>query len=282
MATDATDEPTPPEERARHLLGILDLQPAGWDRFLAPTPAEGPPRLFGGQVASQAIRAATLTVADGRRTHSLHSYFIRPGRPGVPLELGVERTRDGRSFSTRRVTASQTGEAIFVLDASFHVDEAGDDWQAEGLPDDILRPDQLSDVTLDGSPFRRMNPFEILPIRRVQGFALHPCWIRLREPIPDDDALHVSALTYVSDLAVIGSARAPGSTAGWGGASLDHAVWFHRPVRVDEWLLFSVSPITNFGARGLARGSFQRLDGTLVASLSQECLLRPASPIPPP
>ena len=143
-------EPKPPEEPARHLLAILDLQPAGWDRFLAPTPAEGPPRLFGGQVASQAIRAATLTVAADRRTHSLHSYFIRPGRPGVPLELGVERTRDGRSFSTRRVTASQMGEAIFVLDASFHVDEPGDDWQADGLPDDILLPDQLQDVPLEG------------------------------------------------------------------------------------------------------------------------------------
>jgi acyl-CoA thioesterase-2 len=272
--TDPAPSPAP-------LQAILDLEAAGDDRFLAPTPAEGPPRLFGGQVASQAIRAATLTVGADRRTHSLHSYFIRPGRPGMPLELGVERTRDGRSFSTRRVTASQGGEAIFVLDASFHIDEVGDDWQADPLPE-VPTPAELSGVQLDGSPFRRMNPFEILPIHATQGFALHPCWIRLREPIPDDDALHVSALTYVSDLAVIGSARAPGSTAGFGGASLDHAVWFHRPVRVDDWLLFSVSPVTNYGARGLARGSFQRLDGTLVASLSQECLLRPASPIPPP
>jgi acyl-CoA thioesterase-2 len=267
-------------ERPRTLLEILDLQPVGVDRWVAPTPAEGPPRLFGGQVASQGIRAATLTVTPERRAHSLHSYFIRPGRPGTPLELSVERTRDGRSFSTRRVTASQENEPIFVLDASFHIDEPGDDWQAEPLPD-VPSPDELAGREPDGSPFRRMNPFEILPIRATSGFALHPCWVRLREMIDADDALHVAALTYVSDLAVIGSARAPGSTAGFGGASLDHAVWFHRPPRVDDWLLFSVDPLTNFGARGLARGSFQRLDGTLVASFVQECLLRPASPIPP-
>ncbi len=266
----------------RTIQQILDLQPVGAYRWEAPTPAEGPPRLFGGQVASQSLRAATLTVDDDRRTHSMHSYFIRPGRPGIPLELAVERTRDGRSFSTRRVTASQQGEPIFVLDASFHADEPGDDWQADPLPD-VPGPDEVADVHLDGSPFRRSNPFEILPVRPMQGFALHPAWIRLREPIePDNDAMHVSALTFISDMAVIGSARAPGSTAGWGGASLDHAVWFHRPVRVDQWLLFSVDPVTNYGARGLARGTFQRQDGTLVASLAQECLLRPASPIPPP
>ena len=278
--------PDPQPER-RTIQAILDLQPVGDDRWAAPTPAEGPPRLFGGQVASQALRASTLTVGPGRRTHSLHSYFIRPGRPGTPLELSVERTRDGKSFSTRRVTAAQQGEPIFVLDASFHVDEPGDDWQAEGLPEGTPLPDELAErgsmMGGPGSDFRRSLPFDILPLRPVQGFAMHPCWVRLREEIdPDDETLHQSALTFVSDLAVVGSARAPGSTAGWGGASLDHAVWFHRPVRVDQWLLFSVAPVTNYGARGLARGTFQRTDGTLVASLSQECLLRPASPIPPP
>jgi acyl-CoA thioesterase II len=275
----------------RRIHAILDLQPVGEDRWEAPTPAEGPPRLFGGQVASQTLRAATLTVGDDRRTHSLHSYFIRPGRPGTPLELAVERTRDGRSFSTRRVTAIQQGEAIFVLDASFHTAESGDDWQAAGLPPGTPSPAELVAARADafgsapgpGSDFRRSIPFEILPIRPTTGFAMHPCWVRLREEIdPDDWSMHQAALTFVSDLAVVGSARAPGSTAGFGGASLDHAVWFHRPVQVDQWLLFSVDPVTNYGARGLARGTFQREDGTLVASLAQECLLRPASPIPPP
>ena len=279
-------DPAPSPAR-RTIHAILDLRPVGDDRWEAPTPAEGPPRLFGGQVASQALRAATLTVGDDRRTHSLHSYFIRPGRPGTALELSVERTRDGRSFSTRRVTASQQGEAIFVLDASFHTEEPGDDWQAEGLAPDIPTPDELAGGDFGargpGSDFRRTIPFEILPVRPVTGFAMHPCWVRLREDIePDDWSMHHAALTFVSDLAVVGSARAPKSTAGWGGASLDHAVWFHRPVRVDEWLLFSVAPVTNYGARGLARGTFQRIDGTLVASLAQECLLRPASAVPPP
>lgn len=275
--TDASDD-----ERPRTLIDTLDLEPAGPDRFLALTPAEGPPRLFGGQVAGQSARAATLTVDPNRRLHSLHSYFIRPGRPGPPLEISVERTRDGRSFSTRRVTAAQGGEAIFVLDSSFHIDEEGDDWQPSydlGVPG----PDEVTDPIPGGSPFRRMNPFELRPLHPTEGFALHPCWVRLREPIPEDDApLHAAALTYVSDLAVVGSVRAPNSTAGWGGASLDHAVWFHRPVRVDQWHLFSVDPITNYGARGLARGTFHREDGTLVASMAQECLLRPAGTIPPP
>lgn len=285
-ASPATTDDAPPAGR-RTIQAILALEAVAEDRWEAPTPAEGPPRLFGGQVASQALRASTLTVEAGRRTHSFHSYFIRPGRPGTPLELSVERTRDGRSFSTRRVTAAQQGEPIFVLDASFHVDEPGDDWQAEGLEEGTPLPDELAERAPmtggAGSDFRRSLPFDILPIRPVTGFAMHPCWVRLREDIdPDDETLHQSALTFVSDLAVVGSARAPGSTAGWGGASLDHAVWFHRPVRVDQWLLFDVAPVTNYGARGLARGTFRRTDGTLVASLSQECLLRPASPIPPP
>lgn len=284
--SDAPSAPASPFGR-RTIHAILDLQATGDDRWEAPTPAEGPPRLFGGQVASQALRAATLTIGPDRRTHSFHSYFIRPGRPGTPLELSVERTRDGRSFSTRRVTAIQQGEAIFVLDASFHTEESGDDWQAEGLPEGTPLPEELAargaGADGPGSDFRRTIPFEIVPIRPVTGFAMHPCWVRLREDIaPDDWLMHQAALTFVSDLAVVGSARAPGSTAGWGGASLDHAVWFHRPVRVDEWHLFSVDPVTNYGARGLARGTFHATDGTLVASLAQECLLRPASPIPPP
>jgi acyl-CoA thioesterase II len=126
-------------------------------------------------------------------------------------------------------------------------------------------------------------PFEIRPVRPRQPWGLHPCWVRLREPIEADDSLHACALTYASDIAVVGSARAPGSTLEWGGASLDHAVWFHRPVRVDDWLLFSVDPVVNFGARGFAQGRFQTAGGVLAASMSQECVLRPAmSNMPPP
>lgn len=240
---------------------------------------------------------------------------MRPGRPGVPLQLVVERIRDGRSFATRRVTAVQEDEAIFVLDASFHVVEEGFDWQ-EPAPLGVPGPDEVPPRDLFGSrppwarsaaataeadassgdgsndadepePPRFRGPraamlFELRPVKLGEDFAIHPAWVRLREPIGDDPSMHASALTYISDMAVIRSAMAPGAPTSWGGASLDHAVWFHRPLRVDDWLLFSVDPVTNFGARGLARGSFHTVDGTLVASFVQECLLRSTGMPPPP
>lgn len=260
--------------RATPLLTLLDLEARGGDDFVAVAPGEGPGRLYGGQVASQALRAATLTVADGRLPHSLHAYFIRPGRPGVPLEIHVERTRDGGSFSTRTVWARQGGETIFSLIASFHGGEAGDDWQSGGLPD-VPPPDELEDPSAQGAMWGRFGTgFEIRPIRRAEGFRIHPCWVRLTEEIDDDPLLHACALTYISDRAVVGSARAPGSTARVNAASLDHSLWFHRPVRADEWLLFSVDPASNFGGRGLALGTFHTTDGVLVASIAQEALLR--------
>jgi acyl-CoA thioesterase-2 len=268
-------------------------------------------------------------VPDDRTVHSLHSYFVRPGRPATDLHLLVERIRDGRSFTTRRVTAVQEGAAIFVLDASFHVAEEGYDWNEPG-PADVPAPDSLSprdpfsnlpewarkaaeeaaknggnppltatdatssdeagdggDAPASGSTPRFRGPraaslFELRPLRLSEDFSLHPTWVRLKEPFGDDPAMHACALTYISDMAVIRSAVAPGAPISWGGASLDHAVWFHRPFRVDEWLLFSVDPVTNYGARGLARGSFRTVDGTLVASFVQECLLRSTGSPPPP
>jgi acyl-CoA thioesterase-2 len=266
------DQPSPPH--FGQLLDILALESSGEGRFLAPTPADGPPRLFGGQVASQAARAATLTVDPARSIHSLHAYFVRPGRSGVPVELTVDHTRDGRSFSTRRVAASQGGEDILLLDASFHIAEDGEDWQADPLPG-VPKPDDVRPPANADMRFRMMSrPFDLRPVRVNEGFPLHPCWVRVQEPLGDDLALHACALTYVSDLAVVGSVRRPGAALAWGGSSLDHAVWFHRPARVDQWLLFSVDPVVNFGARGLARGTFHTEDGTLIASIAQECLLR--------
>ncbi len=300
-------------------MRLLDLDTVEPDVFVAPTPAEGPPRLFGGQVASQSLRAATLTVPEDRFVHSLHSYFIRPGRPDTDLRLVVERIRDGRSFATRRVTAVQGDEAIFVLDASFHVAEEGYDWHVEAPPlapgpDDLdvdgpMGPGAIppwvkeaidarrasgeaTDAEIDqmlerARSMRRGGPFgglfDMRPLHTEGGFRPHPSWIRSTQPIGDDPALQACALTFVSDMAVVRSARAPGSDhSGWGGASLDHAVWFHRPFRVDDWLLFSVDPVTNHGARGLAKGSFHTIDGTLVASFVQECLLRSTGGPPPP
>ena len=273
------------ESRDR-LLELLDLKRVGADRFEAVTPADGPERLFGGQVASQTLRAATLTVDDGRPPHSLHAYFIRPGRPGIPLDLEVERTRDGRSFATRHVTASQDGEPIFNLSASFHVPEPGDDWQLPA-PADLGDPDSVVAPESPIMRFSTMRPFEIRPLHGPGpgGFpAIHPFWVRARNPLPDDPALHACVVAFMSDMGVVGSARAPGSTLPnrFMGASLDHAVWFHRPVRADEWLLFSVGPVTNFGARGLARGTMHDRQGTLVMSLMQEALLRDTGRVPLP
>lgn len=267
------------------LLSLLDLDVAGDDHFVATpaNPAEGPPRLFGGEVASQSLRAALLTVDPERPPHSLHAYFIRPGAPGVPLHLHVERTRDGRSFSTRHVTAAQNGDPIFVLSASFHVPEVGDDWH-EPASLDVPGPEEIAERDSPFSQFATMSPLDIRPVRPGAFFPdLHPMWVRSRDPLPDDPAIHSCVLTFISDMGVVGGARAPESTAPpFGGASLDHAVWFHRPARADEWLLFSVEPVSNAGARGLARGSFHDRNGVLVASVAQEALLRPTKMVPLP
>lgn len=262
-------------ERRSAILDLLNLEQVDADHFVAPSPSEGWGRLYGGQVASQALRAATLTVDPERLPHSLHSYFIRPGKPGVALDLSVERTRDGRSFSTRSVTASQEGEPIFTLIGSFHRPEEGDEWQERM---DLARIPKPDEVPTDGEmmPAGWNQGFDMVPLS-AEMFRPHPCWVRMREPIGEDPLLHACALTYISDRAVVGSARAPGASFRMAGASLDHSVWFHRPIRVDQWLLFSVDPVVNFGARGLARGTFHDLEGTLIASISQEALLRPTS-----
>jgi len=273
-------EPDPIER----FLALLDLEPLGDDRFTAITPAEGPPRLFGGQVAAQSLRAATLTVPADRLPHSLHAYFIRPGRPGIPLELTVERARDGRSFTTRRVSAAQEGEPIFVLDASFQIDEDGEDWQPEGSLD-VPGPDEIEVVESPMGRFSSMSPFDIRPAggRNPMGFPIHPFWVRLKGRLPDDPLLHACAITFVSDMGVVGSAPRPGTdrTRGFMGASLDHAVWLHVPARADEWLLFDVHPMRNAGARGLAHGTMRDQRGVLVASIAQEALLRPTMTVPP-
>jgi acyl-CoA thioesterase-2 len=271
-------------ETSDRLVRLLTLAKLGADRFEASTPGDGPGRLFGGQVAAQSLRAATLTVVAGRPPHSFHCNFVRPGRPGAPLILDVIRIRDGRSFTTRAVTASQAGEPIFFLAASFHGAEPGDDWQ---LPQDA--PPDLPDVdAVPESPFSRfesMMPFDIRPAagRSPMGFALHPFWVRVRDALPDEPSLHACCLAFMSDMGVVGSARAPTSTAvPFTGASLDHAMWFHRPARADQWLLFDVEPVSNYGSRALARGGMTTREGVLVASITQEALLRPAGTTPLP
>ncbi len=270
------------------LLALLELDPAGADRWIAPTPVDGWGRLFGGQVASQALRAATLTVEATRQVHSMHAYFIRPGRPGEPVELLVDRTRDGRSFTTRRVTALQGDEPILVLASSFAVEEDGVDWQRPA-PLDVPPPEELD---VERSFFTQMwarSPVDVRAVHEARSpesgpLRLHPLWMRTKQQLPDDPAVHRCALAFFSDIGVVGSAQAPQSTAAFrfGGASLDHAVWFHRPVRADEWILFSVEPVSNASARGLAIGTMHTRDGVLVASVVQEALLRGTGVAPMP
>ncbi|WP_329519115.1 acyl-CoA thioesterase [Spirillospora sp. NBC_01491] len=268
---------------AADVAALLDLTVLDDDVFTVPVAPARPGdtvqmRAFGGQVAGQALRAACRTVDPGRPPHSMHAYFIRPGRPDEPVRLDVARSRDGRTFSTRHVTAAQGGKPIFELIASFHDPEPGHAWQSGTRPD-VPPPDRLERSALP-SFFRYPGGFDIRLVNPSEPTAFpvrHPFWIRLSEPVGDDPALHASLIAYLTDMAVVSSAIAPDSRITLGTAvSLDHTVWFHRPARVDAWLLYSVDPVINHGARGLARGHLHTLDGALVASVAQEVLLRPA------
>jgi len=264
--------------RPELLVDILDLERIEVDIFRGRSPEEGPQRVFGGQVAGQALVAAGRTVPAERAVHSLHAYFIRPGDPEVPIVYTVDRTRDGRSFSTRRVTAIQHGSAIFTLSASFHRPEAGLEHQAP-MP---VAPDP------EGLPerSRRLRPVEIRyagepPWTHANGLPREPksmVWMRARGPLPDDPLFHVCAVAYASDMSLLDSVllahglswEAEGLTA----ASLDHAMWFHGPFRADEWLLYAQESPAASGARGLAQGRIFRRDGRLIASVVQEGLIR--------
>ena len=234
--------------------------------------------MFGGQVAGQALVAAGRTVPVERAVHSLHAYFIRPGDPEVPIVYTVDRTRDGRSFSTRRVTAIQHGQAIFTLSASFHRLETGLEHQVrmpaapdpDGMPERSRRLRQV-EIRYAGEP----------PWARADGLAREPrsmVWMRARGQLPDDPLIHVCAVAYASDMSLLDSVLlAHGLTwdaEGLTAASLDHAMWFHGPFRADEWLLYAQESPAASGARGLAQGRIFRRDGRLIASVVQEGLIR--------
>lgn len=254
------------------LVGVRHL---GDDVYEAAATPDGPPRLFGGQIAAQALLAAARTVDGERPAHSLHGYFILPGRPEVPVSYHVDRTRDGRSFSTRHVTARQDGAAIFELLASFHSPEPGIDWQTT--------PPPIAEVPATGSeplfPMTFARQLDVRPLgppAEDGGWRIHPYWVKTVHPIGDDPVLNTAVLTYVSDLALMAGARAPGAWVPMAAAaSIDHALWFHRIPVVDDWLLFSTETVANIGTRGLVRGSFHTSAGRLVATVTQEALLRP-------
>jgi acyl-CoA thioesterase-2 len=251
--------------------------------------------VFGGQVLGQALSAATQTVPGERKVHSLHSYFLRPGDVKKPIVYDVDRIRDGKSFTTRRVVAIQGGEAIFNLQASFHTPEPGFEHQApmpaqpppEGLESDQQRALKFAAMLPKGMAARATSEraFETRPVEPVDD-PFHPgkhpperaIWLRASAPLPDDEALHAYLLAYVSDAGFLSTALKPHGvtflTPGMHVASLDHLMWFHRAFRLDDWLLYVMDIPIAHGSRGFARGQIFTRDGTLVVSTAQEGLMR--------
>ncbi len=276
------------------LLSILDLEPLGDNCFRGISPDDGWRRVFGGQVIAQALVAAGRTV-DGRTPHSMHAYFILPGDPALPIDYAVELTRDGRSFTTRRVVALQSDRPIFSMSISFQIEETGFDHQL-AMPT-VPAPEDLPDLTsirsriADGAPdpirryWERDRPIELRPVdlrHYISDERLEPIqqvWFKARYPLPDDPGLHRCVLAYASDMTILDTSLfAHGSSVfdrAIQAASLDHALWLHRPFRADEWLLYNEDSPSASGARGFARGSIFKRDGTLVASVAQEGLIRP-------
>jgi acyl-CoA thioesterase-2 len=277
--------------RPKTLLDILDLERIEVDIFRGRSPDTRGQRVFGGQVAGQALVAAGRTVEPDRFVHSLHGYFIRPGDLEVPIVYTVDRTRDGRSFSTRRVTAIQHGRPIFTLSASFQVPESGLEHQ-DPMPD-APDPDSLPARNPPSDDDTQSVLQRLIEIRAVpDGEGRRPMiWMRASDRLPDDPLVHVCAVAYASDMSLLDSVLlAHGLTwdaEGLSAASLDHAMWFHGPFQADEWLLYVQESPAASGARGLAQGRIFRRDGRLVASVVQEGLIRVSGsaeggPGPPP
>jgi acyl-CoA thioesterase II len=275
-------------------LDLLDLEQIEVDIFCGRSPeGERRQRVFGGQVAGQALVAAGRTVPEDRPVHSLHAYFIRPGDPTVPLIYLVERVRDGRSFTTRRVTTIQHGKTIFTLSASFHRDEPGVE-HSDPMPD-VPPPDAIPTTAermekLFGPRVREWYDRNPIDIRHIGPLSFEAerdpslrttrnmVWLRADGDLPDDPLLHVCLMTYASDMTLLdsvllahGLSWADGQTTG---ASLDHAMWFHAPFRADRWLLYAQDSPVARGSRGLARGEVYTSGGNLVVSVVQEGLIR--------
>ncbi|OKK07746.1 acyl-CoA thioesterase [Streptomyces sp. CB03234] len=280
------------------LLDLLDLERIEQDIFRGQSRSAIVPRVFGGQVAAQALVAAGRTVPDNRLAHSLHAYFLRPGDPGAPIVYTVDRIRDGRSFTTRRVVAVQHGQPVFHLSASFQTYEDGLEHQAdmppapapETLPtaaellpryaDRFVHPDTVDrllearaavDLRYVGEP-----PYATAGTPREPRSQV---WFRTNGKLADDPLLHVCLATYVSDMTLLDSVLLAHGRGGWAvgdvvGASLDHAMWFHRPFRADEWLLYDQESPSASGGRGLGQARIYTQDGRLAISVIQEGVVR--------
>lgn len=279
------------------LLSILDLEPLEHNLFRGRGPREGWQRVFGGQVIGQALIAAVRTV-EARVAHSLHGYFLRPGDPAVPIIYEVDRIRDGRSFTTRRVVAIQHGAAIFSMAVSFQQAEPGFVHQSE-MPE-VPRPEDLpSEVELTArfvhklpsnirKYWERERPIELRPVdisrflSRERRTPVQHVWMRATEALPDDLAFHQCALAYASDFTLLDTALIAHGHLLFDPqlmlASLDHAIWFHHAFRADDWLLYAQDSPAASGARGFCRGSVFTRDGALVASVAQEGMIRERRP----
>ncbi|MBT6093678.1 MAG: acyl-CoA thioesterase II [Rhodospirillaceae bacterium] len=275
------------------LLDLLDLETLEADLFRGQAPKEDRQRVFGGHVIGQALVAAART-SEGRRPHSLHAYFLRPGDPKVPIIYDVDCIRDGRSFTTRNVVARQHGRPIYNMSVSLMVDEKGLEHQIS-MPD-VPDPDDLpeererraallhripeksqarfmADRAIEIRPIDPRDPVEPDPAPPIERY-----WARTRQPLPDDFDRHECVLAYASDITLLATCLVPHGTTWYGGkilsASLDHSMWFHRPFRADEWLLFDQTSPSSSGGRGLNFGNIFARDGRLVASMTQEGMVR--------
>jgi len=293
MAAPAENHPTP-EKIVADLVFLLELEARGADQFVGRRRPDGTGRVFGGQAIAQALGAASRTVDPEREVHSLHAYFLRPGSDELPIEYRVKRDLDGRSFSNRRVVASQDGKPILNLVASFQLPAEGPGHQHLPMPDvpqpEDLEPDVISARKLarhlpDGAlksmimrpqpvDFRSVEPRDWLQ-REIRP-PVSNLWFRTVAPLPADRALHRAVLAYISDFQLLGTALQPVSSVAnkVKAASLDHAMWFHDDFAVDDWLLYATDSPWSGNARGFGRGQIFARDGRLVASVTQEGMLR--------
>jgi acyl-CoA thioesterase-2 len=288
------DDNSAPQSALDALLATLDLERLEDNLFLGARGNEGWQRVFGGQVLGQALMAAARTVDADRSVHSLHGYFLLAGDPSRPIVYDVERIRDGGSFTTRRVKAIQHGRPIFSMSSSFHKAEPGFDHQSEmpqvPPPEELANPKDLIAGLIDALPqsmrsyWSRERPIDMRVVdvsrylTRDKKVPLQHIWIRANGKLPDDTAIHQAVLAYASDFTLLDTALIAHGKLLFDAdvqlASLDHALWYHRPFRADEWLLYVQDSPNAYGARGFCRGSIFTREGTLIASVVQEGLMR--------
>lgn len=280
------------------IIKTLDLEEIELNHYLATSPNEGWQRVYGGQVIGQALVAASRTVSPNRSAHSLHGYFLRAGDTTIPILYKVDRIRDGKSFTTRRVVAVQRGQAIFTMSISFQVDEGGLSHQFDmpkvPAPDSLPAEDELRREQAKSWPkefqesFSGSSAIQVKPVDPVDllnpepAQAMQRCWMRCGEALPDDPRIHQCVLAYLSDWSLLDTASRPHAVSFMQDnvqvASLDHAMWFHRPLELNQWLLYAIDSPSASHARGFARGNIFSASGDLLASTVQEGLIRVRNP----